>query len=166
MIEFAKKSESFNIITSIKGISDLTAAVFLSEIQNPDNYQHFKQIQKLAGLNLRLNTSGNSRSYYKINKIGNSRLRWVIYQMTKETVKHIPEVRMKYLKRQLHKSCYTKNIIACSSQLLQLLWCLIKNNRTYEYREEKERLLFDLEDQYKRKIQKHKKKKSKTKIWA
>jgi transposase len=166
LIKFAKDNPYLKIITSLKGISDLTAAIFLAEIQNPNIYKHYKQIQKMAGLNLRLNVSGNGRFYYKINRIGNSRLRWVIYQMTKETSKYIPEVRIKYLKRQISKACYTKNIIASSSQLLQLLWCLIKNNRQYEYHEETLTFMLDLEVQYNRKNKKYKTKKNKALAFA
>ena len=104
LVKMAKESPYFEVITSLDGISDLTASLFLAEVVNPDKYDHFKQMQKLAGLNLRLNTSGNSRSYYRINKIGNSRLQWVVFQMTKETSKYIPEIRIKYLKRQLKQS--------------------------------------------------------------
>ena len=160
LIELAQESPVFEYITSLKGISELTAAIFLAEIQDPDKYKHYKQIQKMAGLNLRLNTSGNGRYYYKINKIGNARLRWVIYQMTKETAKYIPEVRIKYLKRQLEYSRYTKNIIAASSQLLQLLWCLIKNKRKYEYRQDTLSLMQELEFKYHQKTKKYKKRKA------
>lgn len=159
LVKMAKESPYFKIITSLDGISDLTASLFLAEVVNPDKYDHFKQMQKLAGLNLRLNTSGNSRSYYKINKIGNSRLRWVVFQMTTETSKYIPEVRIKYLKRQLKQSGYTKNITACSAKLLQLLFCLMKNKQPYEYRAETQVLLVDLEEQYYRKTKKYKTKK-------
>jgi transposase len=161
LIKFAKEYSDFDSLTSLNGISDLTAALFLAEIQHSDKYNHFKQIEKLAGYNLRLNTSGQSTGYFKINKIGNSRLRWVIFQMTKETAKYIPEIRYKYLKRQLKHACYTKNITACTSQLLQLLFSLMKNKRTYQYREETERLLFDLEEEYYRKNKKYKTKKNK-----
>jgi len=160
LVKLAKESPYFEIITSLNGISDLTASLFLAEVVNPDKYNHFKQMQKLAGLNLRLNTSGNSRSYYRINKIGNSRLRWVIFQMTTETSKYIPEIRIKYLKRQLKQSGYTKNITACSAKLLQLLFCLMKNKQPYEYRAESQVLLVDLEEQYYRKTKVYKTKKS------
>lgn len=148
LIELAKQTPWFNILTSIKGISDLTTALFLAETHNLSNFTHYKQIQKMAGLNLRLNDSGRSHGKHKINRIGNRRLRWIIYMMTKETAKYIPEVRIKYLKRQIKQSCYTRNIIASTSQLLQLIMALIKENRTYEYRSENQLIVLELEHQY------------------
>jgi len=148
LIELAKQTSWFYILTSVKGISDVTAALFLAEVRDISRYNHYKQIQKLAGLNLRLNDYGRGHGRHKINKIGNRRLRWIVYLMTKETAKYIPEVRIKYLKRQLKRSNYTKNIIACSSQLLQLLMALIKNQKPYEYHFENQALVLELEHRY------------------
>lgn len=148
LIELAKQTPYFDIIISIKGISDLTAALFIAEVKDLNLYCHYKQIQKLAGLNLRLCVSGKSRGRFKINKIGNCRLRWIIYLMTQETIKYIPEVRIKYLKRQIKHSSRTRSIIACSSQLLQLLMALIKANRHYEFIPENQSLVWQLEYQY------------------
>jgi transposase len=148
LIELAKQTPYFDIIISIKGISDLTAALFIAEVKDLDLYHHYKQIQKLAGLNLRLCVSGKSRGRFKINKIGNCRLRWIIYLMTNETIKYIPEVRIKYLKRQIKQSNRTRSIIACSSQLLQLIMALIKANRHYEFIPENQSLVWQLEYQY------------------
>ena len=163
LIELAKQTPWFDILVSIKGISDLTAALFIAEVKDLSNYHHYKQIQKLAGLNLRLNDSGRSRGRHKINKIGNRRLRWIIYMMTKETIKYTPEVRIKYLKRQMKRYNYTKNIIACSSQLLQLIMALIKDNRHYEYFPENQLLVWELEYHYD-KIKKDRNSKMKTPV--
>jgi len=148
LIELARQTPWFDILISIKGISDITAALFLAEVKDLSIYNHYKQIQKLAGLNLRLNDSGRIHGRHKINKIGNRRLRWIIYLMTRETVKYIPEVRIRYLKRQMKPYNYTKNIIACSSQLLQLIMALIKNNQHYEYFPENQSIVGELERHY------------------
>ena len=163
LIELAKQTPWFNILTSVKGISELTAGLFLAEVRDLSKYDHYKQIQKLAGLNLRLNDSGRGHGRHKINKIGNRRLRWIIYMMTKETIKYTPEVRIKYLKRQMKRYNYTKNIIACSGQLLQLIMALIKDNRHYEYFPENQSLVWELEYHYE-KIKKDRNRKRKTPV--
>ena len=147
LIELARQTPWFDILVSIKGISDLSTALFIAEVKDPSNFQHFKQIQKLAGLNLRLNDSGRTHGRHKINKIGNRRLRWIIFLMTKETAKYIPEVRIRFLKRKLKSCNYTKNIIACSSQLLQLIMALAQRNHPYEYSAENQFIVRELEEQ-------------------
>jgi len=86
----------------------------------------------MAGTNLRLNTSGRYRGRNRISHLGNSRLRWVLFMMAKETAKYVPEIRIKYLKRQLKKRNYLKNTIACTSKLLQLILSLTREERLYK----------------------------------
>ena len=86
----------------------------------------------MAGTNLRLNTSGRYRGRNRISHLGNSRLRWILFIMAKETAKYVPEVRSKYLKRQLKKRNYLKNTIACTSKVLQLIMSLTREERLYK----------------------------------
>jgi transposase len=149
MITMAKKSEYFRILTSLKGISEKLAALFIAQCRELDKFTNYKQIEKMAGLNIRQNQSGNYTGPRHISHIGNKRLLWVIYQMTVETALYIPEVRIKFLKGQLKKKKYRKNIIAASSQLLKLIMALINEKREYEIREEKVKELKPLEERYK-----------------
>jgi len=58
----------------------------------------------------------------------------LLYKMCEETIKYIPEVRVKFVRRQLKKRCYRKNVVACASSLLRLIMLLIKENRLYQVR--------------------------------
>ena len=69
--------------------------------------------------------------------------------MAEETKNHIPEVRIRYLKRQMKQPRYRKNVIACSSNLLKLILALSRENRTYQPREENIEELKIPEEQYK-----------------
>src|SRR3989337_738149 len=150
MITLAKQTDHFKILTSIKGISDNLASQFIADCRDLNNFQHYKQIEKLAGLNLRLSQSGDYIGARHISHIGDRRLLRVIYQMTIQTATYIPEVRIKFLTRQIKKKAYRQNIIAASSTLLQLIMALIKENRTYEFKQEKLQQLALLEEQYKK----------------
>ncbi len=57
--------------------------------------------------------------------------------MTEETKNHIPKVRIRFLKRQIKKANYTKNITACTSNLLKIIIAMIRDNRCYEFDPEK-----------------------------
>ncbi len=41
MIKLAKQTPWFEILTSIKGISELTAVLFIAEVQDLSKYKHF-----------------------------------------------------------------------------------------------------------------------------
>jgi type VI protein secretion system component VasF len=56
--------------------------------------------------------------------------------MTEETAKWVPEVRIKFLRRQLKSSKYRKNIIASTTPLLKLIMAMVKEQRPYQMRSE------------------------------
>lgn len=148
MIDLAKKTEYFEILTSLKGISDLSASRFVAECRNLSLYTHYKQIEKHAGANLRLKDSGTYEGTRRISKIGNKRLLRLLYLMTTEAVKYIPEIRTKFITRQLKRRCYRKNVIACAPLLLKLIMALIKEKRPYVFKNEAAQNLKKLEVRY------------------
>jgi transposase len=148
MIGLAKEMEYFEILVSVPGISELTAARFIAECRCLEEFVHYKQIEKMAGSNVRLCDSGKYAGTRRINGIGNKRLLNLIYIMTCNAAKFNPEVRIKFIRRQLKKRSYRKNIFAASSVLMRLIMSLIRENRTYEIREETVKELEKLEVKY------------------
>jgi len=148
MVELAKKTRHFEILTSLTGISDISATLFIAECRDLDLYTHYKQIEKHAGMNLKLSDSGKYVGARRISGIGNKRLLRLIYLMTTQTVRFIPEVRIKFITRQLKRKCYRKNIMASASQLLKLLMALFKENRLYTFKKDAAKKLAKLETKY------------------
>jgi transposase len=148
LIGLAKQDPCFDILTSIPNISQNLAAQFIAETLGPDRFDHFKQIEKLAGLNLRLSQSGKYAGRRRVAKIGNTRLRRILYQMTQLTAKTVPQVRCKFLRRQLKRKCYRKSIIASTPQLLRLIVSLIQEGRCYQHKTDWNRELRKLEKAY------------------
>jgi transposase len=148
LVDLTKKTPYFDILTSIKGISEITAARFIAENRNLFEECHYKKIETYAGINLRLSQSGQYMGYRRITHIGNNRLRAVLYKMAEETKNYIPEVRIRFLKRQMNQARYTKNIVACESNLLRLIVALIRDNRMYMCNPEKLEEMNKLEIKY------------------
>lgn len=116
-------------LVTLKGISDLLAALFIAEIREPDAFTHYKQIEKLAGYDLYVNESGRYRGRRRITHLGNPRLRWILYRMVSETSRYVPEVRLKYLRRRTGNR--QKNLIACIPKMLELMMVLLRERRPY-----------------------------------
>jgi transposase len=148
MVELAEQTEYFEILKSVPGISGLTAARFIAECRDLDLFSHYRQIEKMAGSNLKVADSGKFTGIRRISGIGNKRLLKLIYLMTTQTARFTPEVRIKFIRRQLKKGSYRKNIMASSSVLLKLLMSLVKNKRNYELKEETLKELERLELKY------------------
>jgi len=65
----------------VKGIGIKTVAGFLAEVGDITRFNHPDQIIKLAGLNLRENSSGNHKGETPITKRGRSRLRAILFRV-------------------------------------------------------------------------------------
>ena len=148
LIMRAERLPQFERLTSLSGVGQRLAALFLAEVQDLSRFTHFKHIEKLAGLNLRLFDSGRYSGARHISSIGNSRLRWILYKMAEETARRVPEVRVKYLQRQLKRRKHVKNVIASIPQLLQLIMAMEKHQCCYEPRPNILNELKELETKY------------------
>lgn len=148
MIALARQTPYYEILISLKGISDKLAALFIAETRDLGDFDDYRKLEKFAGLNLRQSQSGTYQGKRHISHIGNKRLSWIIYKMTEETAKYVPEVRCKFLRRQLKEKKYRKNVIACSSVLLKLIVALVKQNRRYEPAIDSIKAVAQLEQQY------------------
>lgn len=151
MVRLAKQTPWYSILTSVMGISDISASRFIAENRNLSESPHFKRIQAFAGLSLKIDDSGEYSGNRHITNIGNSRLRAILYRMADETKNYVPEVRIRYLKRAMKHKWYTENVVACSSNILKLISSLIRENRPYQENPEKVKELKRIE----RKYQKH-----------
>jgi transposase len=152
MVRLSKQTPWFEILTSIKGISVISASRFIAENKNLAEFPHFKKIQAFAGTSLRISESGEYSGNRHITHIGNHRLRAVLYKMTEETKNHVPEVRIRFLKRQMKHRWYTENVVACSSNLLKLITALIKENHQYQENPERIKELKKLEKKYEQQL--------------
>ena len=148
LIERAARHRAFAILTSIPNISEWLAALFIAECRGLDATTHYKQIEKFAGLKLKVVNSGEFVGQRRISYIGNKRLRKVIYQMTQQTAKAVPQVRCRFLRRQLNQACYRKNIVAASAPLLKLIHALVKQQRPYRPHAKWNKQLMELEKAY------------------
>ncbi|WP_077703535.1 IS110 family transposase [Virgibacillus dokdonensis] len=77
-------------MAAIKGVGDVTIAAFLAEVGDLHNYSHPEQIIKLAGLNLKLATSGKWQGKTVITKRGRPKLRALLFKVILPLVNHNP----------------------------------------------------------------------------
>lgn len=148
LIELAERTPYFKILTSIKGISDVTAARTIAELRDFGFFNHYRKIEAFSGINLRLSESGKYSGNRVISHIGNRRLRSLLFTMSNKTKEYIPEVGIRYIKRQMKHSRQRKNVTACISNLLKLITVLIKENRTYEVNEKRQEEFKILKENY------------------
>ncbi|WP_261134071.1 IS110 family transposase [Bacillus sp. Marseille-Q3570] len=127
----------------ITGIGRDTIIGFFSEVGDLSQYTHPRQIIKLAGLNLKENTSGKHKGQTKITKRGRKKLRALLFKVV------MPLVAKNSAFKALHEYYTTRpnnplkkmqSMIALCNKLIRILFAIGK--KKFEFSEE--RMLSDI----------------------
>ena len=122
-------------VLKIKGIGLVTVAGFLAEVGDLDRFDHPKQIQKLAGLNIKENSSGKHKGKTTITKRGRRRLRAVLYRGMMPMVAKNPEFRElhhHYTTRASNPLKKKQSLILLCCKLIRVIFALMKNQVAYD----------------------------------
>ncbi|MGM1047648.1 MAG: IS110 family transposase [Bacillota bacterium] len=119
---------------TIPGVAIVTLAGFLAEVGDLSSYEHGQQIIRLAGLNLKENSSGKKKGKATITKRGRSRLRALLFRAVMPMVASNPEFKA------LHRCLTTRNqnplkkkqsIVALCGKLIRVLHTLGTKQKVY-----------------------------------
>lgn len=136
MEEYLVQTGYSEYLLSIQGVGIVTAASFLAEIGDISKYESYKQIQKVAGLNLKETSSGMKKGKTKISKRGRSNLRNILYQAaTVMVAKNVAfkEIYTHLTKRQENQLTGKQAIVALSVRLIKVMYTLCKKKTTYTH---------------------------------
>lgn len=120
---------------SMPGAGIVTVAGFIAEVGDLSMYDHWRQIQKLAGFNLRENSSGKHKGRTKITKRGRPRLRALLYRCVLALAAKNPQFRA------LHQYYTTRvdnplrpmaSLIALCCKLIRILFTLGRKQVPYD----------------------------------
>ncbi|MBC8383778.1 MAG: IS110 family transposase [Candidatus Cloacimonetes bacterium] len=116
---------------SIKGIGDVTAAIFTSGIGNIDDFEDKKNLNSYFGMIPSVRQSNNTIHYGRITKKGNRMVRAALVQCTLGMISHNPILKEFYqrIKRQKGSG---KAIIATARKLLEFIYFTLSNNIVWE----------------------------------
>jgi len=120
---------------SIHGVGEMTVAGFIAEIGDINNYEHNRQIIKLAGLNLKENSSGQHKGRTTISKRGRPRLRSLLYKVTLPLICHNSEFKKLheyYTKRSKNPLKSQQSRIALCCKLIRVFFALGKKQVKYD----------------------------------
>ena len=122
-------------LLSIKGVGLITVAGFLSEVGDIRRFNSPKQIQKLAGLELKENSSGKHRGRTSISKRGRKRLRKILFQVMLPMIQNNAEFREVYehfAVRQKNPLKGKQAIIAAGCKLIRVFYAILKHGTEYD----------------------------------
>jgi len=131
----ANKIPGFEKMLGIKGVGLVTAAGFIAEIGDISRFSHPKQIQKLAGLSLKENSSGKHKGETTICKRGRKRLRYYLtfgmmpLLSKNEEFKALHEY---YTSRKENPLKKMQSLVALSNKLIRIFYVILTKKVTYD----------------------------------
>jgi transposase len=134
LMEMARKlmEEDINIMTSIKGIGDKTAANFLVEMGGDiNNFECSGKIIAMAGLDPAVYQSGQHEGRGRITKRGNRHLRRIIWMMTTRVIQYTDIFKTYYLKRRKEGLPYKKAVLATAHKLIRVIYAMLTQRKTF-----------------------------------
>lgn len=131
-------------LLGIKGVGMITATVIISEIGDINRFQDPSQILKMAGLNLRENSSGKHKGKTTISKRGRKRLREGLFRVMIPMLANNEQFRMihkRNLTREQNPLNKMQSIIALCGKLVRIIYVMLKKGVVYNG----EKLVSDIE---------------------
>jgi transposase len=135
MEELVEETEEGEYIKSVPGIGAIMTAIILGEVGDISRFKSWKEIRKLAGLNLYEISSGEHKGKTRITKRGRPLLRKIIYLMAQTTLKHNHEIRKKYeqlRRREKNPLKVVQALIAIGLKMIRIVFKLAKSKIKYE----------------------------------
>lgn len=120
---------------TIPGVAIVTLAGFLAEVGDLSSYDHGQQIIRLAGFNLKENSSGKKKGKSTITKRGRSRLRALLFRAVMPMVAKNAEFKAlhQYFTKRSHNPLKKKqSLVALCGKLIRVLYTLGTKRISYD----------------------------------
>lgn len=122
-----------DLLTSIPGIGQTTAAVILSEIVNWSIFESARQLAAYAGLTPQRHQSGTSvRGKTRLCRTGSKRLRKALYLPAVVAKQHNPLIRTFYERLLERGKTKMQSVAAAMRKLLHLVYGVLKSQRPFD----------------------------------
>ena len=121
-----------DLLTSIDGIADRTAALLLAELGDIQRFDSSKAVTAFSGLNPRLQESGKYKGHVRISRMGSARLRAGLYMPAVSSLSHNQAIR-EMAERMRTKGKAGKQIVcAAMRKLLCIAYGVLKSGKPFE----------------------------------
>jgi len=130
-------------LLKIKGVGLITVAGFLAEVGDLRRFESPRQIQKLAGLAIKENSSGKHKGQTSISKRGRAKLRAILFRAAislAATNSEFREIHRYYTTRAKNPLKKKQSIVAMSCKLIRVFHTIVVKGRIYD----PEKLLADI----------------------
>jgi transposase len=133
--ELVQQIPGVSEMLKIKGVGLAMAAGFIAEVGDISRFDHPRQIQKLAGLNLKENSSGKHKGKTTITKRGRKRLRAILFQGILPMVatnKEFKELHQYYTRREQNPLQKKQSLIVLGCKVIRIFYALLTKQVAYD----------------------------------
>lgn len=124
---------NFKLLTSIKGIGQVTASLFLAEIGDIKRFASVKQLTAFIGLDTLEQQSGTSlKKPSHISKQGSSRLRAALYMPALTAIRYNPACKALNQRLEAKHKAVKVRIVAVMKKLLHQIYGVLKSQRPFD----------------------------------
>ena len=130
-----KAGPTAKLITTIPGVGTVVAVHLLGRLGDVRQYEHPRQVVKMAGMNLTHNSSGHKDGRRHLSKRGSALMRATVYQAALSVVRSDPTMRAIYQElRTKAKAPLTGTAALCAigTRLLRVIWGMGQRQRAYD----------------------------------
>ena len=132
----ARGNSDFQAIMGIPHVTVRLAAYLLAEVGDFRDFDHPQQLVRLAGLNLKENSSGKRRGASEITKRGRPALRRALYFLVLEQLKWAApgwyQLHKYYTTREKNPLKKMQSVTALCCKFLRVVWGMLKNGAPYD----------------------------------
>jgi transposase len=121
-----------DLLISIKGVKDLTAARLMAELGDVDQFNDVREVVAFAGLNPALRQSGTWKGHVRISKMGSSTLRAALYMPAISAMQHNPAVRALADRLRARAKQGRVIVVAAMRKLLHIAYGVLKSGREFD----------------------------------
>ncbi len=133
MIEISNRQTHF--LTTITGISDVTACVILGEIGSISRFERPEQLVAFAGLDASVHQSGDFNSNRtRLSKRGSPYLRRALWQAAFVASNHDPALSLHYQKLRKRGKAHGTAVGAVARKLTHIVFAILRDKKPYEPR--------------------------------
>jgi len=126
-----QQHDQMKYISSIKGISNKLAAMFLAEVNDIKNFSNHKKLIKYAGTDPVIKQSGRYMLKMGISKQGSPFLRNILFQMAVGVVTWNPCFREYFLRKRKQFGSYKKAMIALVNKLIRVIYAVLTKGEPF-----------------------------------
>lgn len=130
-----KAGASAKLMLSIPGVGPVVAVHLLGRLGDLGQYEHPRQVVKMAGMNLTHNSSGFKDGRRHLSKRGSALLRATVYQAALSMVRYDPAMRAIYGElrtRDKDPLSGTAALCAIGTRLLKVIWGMARHQTAYD----------------------------------